>query len=170
MSFNVFAAGTDHFHYQKDGFIDGDTFTPLKVVAALRTMEPTKLGAADAYIGYKTPGITDLIETMATIEFLHMLDNAVCFLAMCSEASDGWISVSTTKSHVLWPDTKGFAKYSFSPGDSPGAEFIQTIGKSLKDTDMDNWGVLAALSIVLSKFSDHIGEDARPMINISLDK
>ena len=110
------------------------------------------------------------METMATMEFLHTLNNAVCFLAMRSGASDGWISVSCSESHVLWPDTKSFARYNFSPGDDPGAEFIKTIGPGLKATSMDNWGVLAALSIVLSKYSNQIGEDARPMINIMLDR
>src|SRR5438874_350820 len=99
MSFNVFAAGGGNFHYQKDGFIDGGDFVPMKVVSTLMTMEPSGLGAANAYISHKTPGITDLMETMATIEFLHNLNNAVCFLAMCTEASDGWISVSCTDSH-----------------------------------------------------------------------
>jgi hypothetical protein len=169
MSFNVFAAGSGKFHYQKDGFIDGDSFTPMKVVNALMTMSPTALGAANAYIGYKTPGAGDLVESIATREFLHLLNDSVCFLAMCSGASDGWISVASSESHILWPDTKAFAKYNFQPGDDPGAEFIKLIGPGLKETSLNNWGVLAALSIVLSKYSAHIGDDARPIINIFLD-
>ena len=169
MGFNVFASGTGHLHYQKDNFIDGDTFTPIKVVSALMFMTPTKLGAVDAYIGYKQPGITDLMESMATQEFLHLLNDSVCFLAMCSGASDGWISVAGSESHLLWPDTKSFARYNFSPGDDPGAEFIKTIAPGLKETSLNTWGVLAALSIVLSKFSSAIGDDATPIINIFLD-
>jgi hypothetical protein len=170
MSFNVFAAGSGHFHYQKDDFIDGSDFVPMKVVSTLMTMDPNPLGAANAAIGYKTPGITDLMETMATMEFLHTLNDAVSFLAMCSGASDGWISLSCTKTHVLWPDTKSFARYNFQPGDDPGAEFMKIIGAGLKETSMNNWGVLAALSIVLAKYSASIGDDARPMINIMLDR
>lgn len=170
MSFNVFAAGSGNFHYIKDGFIDGGDFVPMKVVSALMTMEPSALGATNAYIGYKTPGITDLMETVATQEFLHLLNDAVSFLAMCSGASDGWISVSCTESHTLWADTKTFACYKFLPGDDPGAEFVKLIGPGLQQTSMDNWGVLAALSIVLSKYSNHIGQDARPIINIMLDR
>jgi hypothetical protein len=143
MSFNIFAAGSGDFHYTKKGFIDADTFEPMKIVSALMKMEPTGLGAANAYIGYKTPGITNLMSSLATMEFLHNLNNAVSFLAMCTGASDGWISVSTTQTHLLWPDSRGFAQYNFQPGDNPGAEFIKRIGPSLKDTDMNNWGVLA---------------------------
>jgi len=109
------------------------------------------------------------MESMATQEFLHLLNDSVCFLAMCSGASDGWISVAGSESHLLWPDTKSFARYNFSPGDDPGAEFIKTIAPGLKETSLNTWGVLAALSIVLSKFSSAIGDDATPIINIFLD-
>jgi len=170
MSFNVFASGMGNFHYKKDGFIDGDDFVPMNVVSSLMTMSPDALGAAGAYIDYKKPGITDLVGKIATMEFLHLLNDSVCFLAMCDDASDGWISVSCTQSHLLWPDTKSIARYNFQPGDSPGAEFIKAIGPALKATDMDNWGVLAALSIVLSKFYDLIGQSGRPIINIMLSR
>src|SRR5262249_42703449 len=126
--------------------------------------------AAGAAISYKTPGITDLVEAVATREFLHSLNNAVSYLAMCSGASSGWISVSCTKTHLLWPDTKSIAKYSFSPGDNPGAELVKTISAGLKATDMDNWGVLAALSIALAKYANQLGDDATPAINISLTR
>jgi hypothetical protein len=170
MSFNVFAAGAPSFHYKKDNFIDGGDFVPLKVVSTLMTMEPSAAGGTSAYIGYKTPGITDLMETMATMEFLHTLNDAVSFLAMCSGSSDGWISLSCKESHLLWPATVSFARYNFVPGDNPGAEFIKLIGPGLKNTSMDNWGVLAALSIVLAKYYDQIDSNATPMINIMLDR
>ncbi|MEP7075025.1 MAG: hypothetical protein ABI878_04375 [Acidobacteriota bacterium] len=170
MGFRVFAAGTDHFHYERDGFPDGDTFEPMKVVSTLMTMEPNGFGVAGAAIDHYTPGITDLMESMATIEFLHNLNNAVCFLAMCTGASDGWISVSSRHTHALWPDTMGFAHYAFSPGDNPGAEFIRLIAPGLKETGMNNWGTLAALGMVLARYSNQIGEDARPIINFQLTK
>jgi len=141
MSFNVFASGSPNFHYKKDNFIDGSDFVPLKVVSSLMTMDLSKSGAVSTYIGYKQPGITDLMDTMATMEFLHTLNDAVSFLAMCSGSSDGWIALSCSESHILWPDTKSFARYNFTPGDDPGAEFIKTIGPGLQSTSMDNWGV-----------------------------
>jgi hypothetical protein len=169
VGFNIFASGTGKFHYQRDGFIDGDTFAPMKLVSELMTMSPNKEGVITTAIGHYQPGITDLAEGMATLEFLHLLNDSVCFLAMCSGASDGWISLSSTQTHLMWPDTKAFARYNFQPGDDPGAEFIKLVGPGLKETGLNNWGVLAALALVFSKFSDHIGEDARPIINISID-
>lgn len=168
MGFRIFASGSHKFHYKKDNFIDGRDFEPMKIVSILMTMSPTGLGVADAYISHKSKGITDLMESLATTEFLHNLNNAVCFLAMCSGSSDGWISVATTEKHTFWPDTKGYEEYRFSPGDNPGAEFIRLIGPSLKETDLNNWGVILALGLVLGRYANRIGQDARPMINISL--
>ncbi|HLA94326.1 MAG TPA: hypothetical protein VK612_01300 [Pyrinomonadaceae bacterium] len=133
-------------------------------------MEPTWMGAGATAVDIVQPskGIMDLMQTMATMEFLHMLSNAVCFLAMKSGASDGWISVSARESHLLWPDTGGNGQYKFDPGESPGTEFIKKIGPALKAADMANWGVLRMLAIVLAKFDNHIDSSARPIINIQL--
>ena len=170
MSFNVFASGSG-FHYKKDDLIDKDDFDALKVVSTLTTMELSAPGVVNAGIDYKKPDMTDLMETIATSEILHTLIDGVSLLATCSGASDGWISVSCTRHQLLWPDTKSFGRYNFSRGDDdPGAEFIRAIGPALKATNMNNYGVLAALSIVLAKFSDYIGQNGTPMINIMLDR
>ena len=47
---------------------------------------------------------------------------------------------------MVWPTTKAFARYNFQPGDDPGAEFIKLVGPGLKETGMNNYGVLAALN------------------------
>jgi hypothetical protein len=104
---------------------------------------------------------------LATREMLHNLSNAVCFLAM-KNTSDGWIYVNATEKNTLWADTCRSATYKFSPGDSPGAEFVKKIGPCLKDTDLDNFGVLQHLSIALSRYSNHIDDSATPKISISL--
>ena len=46
---------------------------------------------------------------------------------------------------------------------------FKAIGPGLKATNLNNWGVLAALSIVLAKYYDKVGDSGRPMLNISLD-
>jgi hypothetical protein len=168
MGFRIFAAGTKGFHFVKDHVIDGSEFETIKVVAILQTMELSKLGVVGAVIDHQAPGITDLMVSLATKEFLHNLNNAVSFLAMKSGASNGWIAVSSTQKNTLWADTVSFAKYDFRPGNSPGAEFIKKIGPGLKETDMNNFGVLMALGIVLSKYSNHISDSDTPMINIQL--
>jgi hypothetical protein len=107
---------------------------------------------------------------VACYEFLHLLQTSVDLLAMCSSASEGWISVSSTNKHLLWVDTVRFAKYGFSPGTNPGAEFVKAITQSLKDTGLNTWGVLRGLTTVLTKFHSKIGDSTKPAINISLTK
>ena len=171
MGFDIFATGASNFHYKRNGCEDGSTFEFIKVVTILQGLDVTSTGkgaisATGGAIDYVALGITDLMISLATTEMLHNLSNAVCFLAMNS--SDGWIYVHATETNTFWEDTVRFSKYRFLPGDSPGAEFISTIGRSLKDTGLDNFGVLQHLSIVLSRFSNHIEDSMSPKINITL--
>ena len=170
MSFSIFASGTNNFHFEKDNCIDDDDIDMVDLISKFQGMEPTWMGAGEVAVDIAQPsaGIMDLMQAMATMEFLHMLSNTVCFLAMKGGASDGWIFVAAREEHLLWPDTGGNGKYSFYPGDSPGTEFIKKIAPALKEADMANWGVLRMLALVLAKFDNHIPDSARPIINIEL--
>jgi hypothetical protein len=175
MSFDVFASGSGGFHYTKDGFIDGDDLDMVKLASEVQSLDPTPLGVADAvknhYLSkYLSKDMTDAMAVIAQREFLYSLKESVDLLAVRGSA-DGFITVTAKQKHALWPDTLRFAKYGFDPGDSPGSEFIRAIAKSLDDTDLKTWGVLMALTIVLSKYSEHL--DSRDpslptMINIFL--
>jgi len=170
MGFTIFASGANKFHFKQENCIDDSAFDTADLLAKLQTMEPTWMGAGATAVDIVQPsaGIIDLMKTMATMEFLHSLSNAVCFLAMNSSSADGWIFVSARQSHLLWPDTGGNAKYRFQPGYSPGAEFIKKISPALKEADMANWGVLRMLGICLAKFSSKIDDSTAPIINIQL--
>lgn len=170
MSFKIFASGSGKFHYVRDDCIDDSELNMIDLLGKLQTMEPTWMGAGATAVDIVQPsaGIIDLMKTMATMEFLHNLSNSVCFLAMCSGASDGWIAVTCRETHLLWPDTGANAKYQFYPGDSPGTEFIRKVGPAMKAANQANWGVLRMLGIVLAKYSNHIGESATPIINIEI--
>lgn len=170
MGFRIFAAGSGKFNFSKDNCIDDSDIDMVDLISKFQAMDGTWMGAADTAIDIVKPskGIIDLMQTMATMEFLHNLHNSVSFLAMCSGSDSGWISVAARETHLMWPDTVDIAKYKFSPGDSPGKEFVQKIGPVLKKTDMANWGVLRMLGIVLAKYSNHIDSSATPMINIQL--
>jgi hypothetical protein len=170
MSFDIFAAGSGKFHFKMEGCIDDSELDMVDLLGKLQTMEPTWMGAGATAVDIVQPsaGIIDLMKTMATMEFLHNLSNAVCFLAMKGGVADGWIFVSARESHLLWPDSGGNAKYKFQPGNSPGAEFVKKIGPALKEANMATWGVLRMLAIVLAKYSNHIDDSATPIINIQL--
>ena len=171
--FDIFAAGTGNFHYERKGCEDGSTFEVIKVITILQSLDVGSLGRAGiAGVGggadYVAPGITDVLMTYAMKEMLHNISNAVCIMAMNSNSSSGWIYVDATEKNTFWADTKRSAKYKFSPGNSPGAEFIMTIAPCLKDTGLGNFGVLQHLSAALSKFANKIDDSTPPQINISL--
>lgn len=147
-SFDVFASGSG-FHYQKDDFFDGDGFNTLQILNDALSMEPTKLGAADATRShFLSVDMTDAASLLAKREYLHALTDTVELLAIRAGSADGFIAVAAKRSHPLWPDTVRFARYGFDPGNSPGTEFIRAIDKSLDDTGLKTWGVLMALTIL----------------------
>ena len=173
MGFDIFATGASDFHYEKKGREDGSTFEFIKVVTILQGLDVTSLGkgvisGAGGAVDHVAPGITDLMIALATKEMLHNLSNAVCFLTMNSNLSDGWIYVHATEENTIWTNTVRSAKYKFSPGNSPGAEFIDTIWPCLKDTGLDNVGVLKHLSIALSQFSNRVDGSVPAQIIIYL--
>lgn len=170
MSFRIFSAGTPRFNYIKDKLPDGETFEAVKVIHAFTTANPTLAGAGGAASDIVLPDVTDVMKNIAGMEFAHLLNSAVCGLAMQPAAQSGWISVSATEKRVLWTDTVKFIKYNFSPGDNPGVEFMRKLTPALKDTSMDNFGVLYALATALTKYYYHIDSNQVPMINIQLTK
>ena len=170
MGFSIFASGTNKFHFSQKDCIDDSDIDMVDFISKFQGMEPSWMGAGEVVVDIAKPskGIIDLMQSMATTEFMHMLSNAVCFLAMKEGSANGKISVSAIEEHFLWPDTGGVADYEFNPGDSPGTEFIKKIAPALKKADMANWGVLRMLALVLAKFENHISDSATPRINIAL--
>lgn len=91
MSFNIFASGSESFNYKQPNCIDKSSFDMAKILEKLAVMEPTKMGVFSTGVDIVQPsaGLSDLVETLGTIELLHSLSNAVSFLAMCSDAANG---------------------------------------------------------------------------------
>ncbi|MGP0019938.1 MAG: hypothetical protein ACLPHP_15310 [Candidatus Sulfotelmatobacter sp.] len=170
MSFDVFASGSGGFHYQRDRVVDGDDFDALKIASELQAMDPTKLGAADAVRGhFLSKDMTDAISAIAQREFLYSLNEQVDLLSIRGGAADRVITVTAKQKHAVWPDTIRYAEYAFNPGNSPGTEFVRVIAQSLDDTGLKTWGVLMALTIVLSKFSEHLDScDASVLTKINI--
>lgn len=169
MSFNVFASGVPHFHFERDNNPDDDLFEAASVVNALRATSPSAAGAASGAATYVTPNsYLGAVSALARMEFLHLLKTSVDLLAIRPRANNGWIAVSARETHILWPDTGGFAKYSFTPGRDPGTEFFQVIYPSLEEADMNNYGVLRMLALVLSMYNNHIDDSDPVAIQIQL--
>lgn len=174
MSFRIHAAGSDGFRYSSSNCADEDLFTAAEIISVMGSLEPTRASFVEAGIGQVLPSAPSGYEAAAAVGrmiFLHTLSDAVSLLAACTGASQGgWISVAPRETSLLLPDTSRFARYEFSPGRSPGSEFMQRIIPALNDTDMNNYGVLRSLSIALSLYQVHISISATPMIQIQLTK
>jgi hypothetical protein len=173
MAFDIFVAGTNDFYYGRNGCETGKGLELIKIVAALQSVDVQSINhfnitGKGALIDIDAPGIADLMVSLAQREMVHNISNAVCLLAMNSNSSNGWISIDATEVNLLWANTIHLARYNFSPGDSPGAEFVQAIKTSLETTDLASFGVLLQISVALTKFQQHIDDSMTPMVNISL--
>lgn len=174
MSFEVFATG-NNFHFPNRVCVDGSTFEVINVITILQGLDVSSVGkfgisAAGAAKEKVKKGIPDLMFKMAEMEMCHNISNAVSMLAMNPNSRSGWIYVNTMQKNLIMPNVARAAKYNFMPGNSPGAEFLKTIGKCLEDTDMNNFGVLQYLSVILTRFEQKLLDTMTPMISISLTK
>ena len=107
MSFRIFSAGVPSFNYIKDKLPDGEVFDAVKIIHAFTSADPTLSGARGAASDIILPDITDVMRNIAGMQFAHLLNNAVCYLAMQPTAKQGWISVSATeKKHFLGGHSK----------------------------------------------------------------
>jgi hypothetical protein len=144
----------------------------MKTISILSTMEPNGTGVTTALVDklFQSAGVPELVEAIATIELLQSVCDAVDLLSIKADDS-AFISVFSKKPRLILSDITTCSNYQFIPGDSPGKEFIQRIGKGLEETDLDNFGVLAALVVVMAKYSDFIdGKDVPVMLRFELSK
>lgn len=175
MGFRIYAAGSDRFRHERDNQSDEDIFTAAEIMAIMQSLEPSASSVVEAGIDQVLPSPPSGIDAAAAIArmvFLQTLSDTVTMLATSPAASrGGWISVSASQSNLLWPDSSGFGRYDFAPGDeNPGAEFVRTVLPALREADMENYGVLRAISIALSGYSARISESSMPRLNISVWK
>lgn len=177
MSFNIFASGVANgqpFHFYREDCIDGDDFVIAELISTLSGMQQNAIGVAQATAETITSklipgGDADAMGTLAFYELRHILKNVVDSLAMCDDASNGRIVVFS-KNSGIFSDSYGEGRYYFYPGNDPGTEFVRAIGKCLEDTDMNNWGVLRAMIIVMTRYSELLGQSGKPILQIQLDK
>ncbi|HRH42128.1 MAG TPA: hypothetical protein PKY82_10820 [Pyrinomonadaceae bacterium] len=178
MSFSIWASGVANgkpFHYYREDCIDGDDFIIANLINDLQNMSPSSIGLAQAAVEKVIPnfysgGDSYAMGTLVFLELLGVLKNQIDSLAMCDNAANGRISVFTKQKHTFWADDLGNGTYYFSPGNDPGTEFVKAIGACLEKTDMNNWGVLRAMIIVLTLYSDAVGQSGKPMLTIQLEK
>jgi hypothetical protein len=175
MSFRIFATGSKGFRRESDKNMDMDDFKAVDVIAsyeapeknavlrwANKTLDKSSSTLADAY--------RSGVEKIAGIEAAHLLKNAVSILATCEGAANGLISIGAKQSRALRSDVFNLQDFKLSDSDDPGVDFFKRIAHLLEQTKLNNFGVLLAMSIVLSQFKTHIGDSGTPRIVIQLTK
>ena len=169
MSFRMFASGTRGFRYTRDDNPDEDIFQAAAVISAINSSGPTVGGVVDGVRDYQGGSdVLDQTRSLARASFAYQLRNAVDSLAMCPGAANGWISVYTVRTHVLWPDTNAHSCYRFDPGDNPGAEFIRTILPGLSSTGFNHYGAFRAMALTIARYNEHINGEGTPILRLEL--
>ena len=170
MGFNIFAAGVPDFHYQRNNNPDDYIFEAAEVMNSLRASGPSATGVASGVAEYVTPNsYLGAVQALARIQFLRLMKQSVDLLAIRPHSGSRWISVSTRESHVLWVDDAGFGKYQFFPGSDPGTEFFEKIKKPLEDTDLNNYGVLRMIAMVVSMYHQHLDRTNSRHVMLSIE-
>lgn len=180
MGFNIFASGVTgnkkgggrgHFHYKKDDCLDQDDFDPPAILSWLPS-SPDAAGVAEKIVGSPESHIDSVTRAgmtrIAEMEMTHLVATGVDLLAMHG-GSGGKISVYCLQKKWYWADTNSFVVFHFDGSSNPGRDFLRTIGPGLKKTELNNFGVLAQLAIVLSKYDSALPGSSEPFLNISLD-
>jgi hypothetical protein len=179
MGFNIFVSGLTgntegggrgHFHYSKDNCLDRGDFDPPAILSMVPS-SPDASGVAEKIAGspesHLTDGVINGMSKIAEIELAHMVRTGVDLLAM--HGSGGEISVYCVQKSWYWADTNSYVSFKFSSSNDPGRDFLKKIAPGLVKTELNNFGVLAQIAIVLSKYDSALPGSASPHLNISLD-
>lgn len=172
MSFRIFASGLGRFQYSNSNCADGDVFEAAALMSALRASGPGLGGAAEGVADYVVPSeassFRELLRQAARMTFAHYLKMSTTLLATSGRHRNGWIRVHANESNTFWPDTARFVSYDFRPGNSPGAEFVETVAPVLTDTGLNNYGVMREMTIVISRYEQSVSKGETPMLLIQL--
>ncbi len=173
MSFSIFAAGTRGrgrrvFNYSKDNCLDSGDFDSPAVLSMIPS-SPTAAGVIENMVGSPDSHIDGAVRAgisrIAEMQFVHMIVTGVTLLAM--NARGGIITVSCRESNMFWVDTSSYAAYHISRS-NPGRGFLREILPGLKSTDLNNFGVLGQIAIVISQYDSALPNSVRPHLNIQI--
>ena len=173
MGFEVWASGSRGsgkklFHYSKKNCLDQGDFEPPKLLTMLPS-SPNAAGVAEKIVGSPESHIGGATVAgmfkIAEMEMAHLLASSVDMLAISGR--NGKINLYCLESKWYWADSNSFISFSLNSSD-PGRDFIRKISPGLVKTDLNNFGVLGQLAIVLTKYNSELPNSADPFINIEL--
>lgn len=191
MSFNISARGVGYsrksFFYEMSDCIDGDDFEAIQAASDISKLKPSLDGVKDAVKDkakgelknrikdkfFPTPTIIDMVAGMGSMVLIELLINQVDLLAAKHNINNRrrkpYIFLTARKSRLLFPDLYGIADYAFST-QQPGLQFIRKLMPALKESKMNNFGVLIQISRVLLNYEEMLLTSNPPQIMIEVWK
>lgn len=178
MSFSIYAAGTRGYRYRRQGQPDEDMFQAAAVLSAMQGMEPTAGGAVGAGIdiarervGISTPNAGDGARSLARAVFVNGVVETVDLLCAKNGDRPGWIYVSCSQSHLLWPDTTSHMNYGLDfRGDGAGRDFVRHLVPVLAATGFNHYGSFRAIYQALNGYDALLRDSDLVMITINLSQ
>lgn len=173
MGFRIWAYGVrgknrKPFHYMKDNCLDQGDFEPPKLLSMLPD-SPDAAGVAKKIVGTPESHIGGAevkgVMKIAELVFAHHVMQGVQFLAMHGQG--GSISVYCYQKKWYWADANSFVNYHIF-GSNPGKEFLRTISPGLKKTELNNFGVLGQIAIVLSEYDRKLPKSSRAHLRMEI--
>jgi len=177
MSFGIWASGLrgfkngkarDIFNYSKSNCLDRGDFDPPKVLSMIPS-SPNAAGVAEKIVGTPESHVggaeVNGMSKIAELIFAHHVIQGINFLRM--HGSGGSVSVYCYQKKWYWADANSFVNFNFFGAD-PGREFLKRIGPGLKATELNNFGVLAQIAIVLSEYDRKLPKHATPNLRIEI--
>lgn len=156
-------------YHKKDCLSQGD-FEPPAILSAIPDSPnlggvATKIvGTPESHVGGATvKGFMKLAE----MEFAHLVATTVTLLAMDNRR--GEISVYCYQDNMVWADTNSFETFNFAnSAGNPGKDFLKKIGPGLVKTELNDFGVLAEIALVLSGYYKEKPKGVKTMLRMEI--
>ena len=171
MSFDIRVNGATGsgkpFIYMQSNCLEQDDFDLPTVIAILPT-SPTASGLAEkvnpiAHIGSAS---VKGMSKAAGMQCARIISMSLDMLVLRGK-SGGNIYVACYQKNMVFADTAANLDFPLLRSGSPGRDFLKKLVPVLKETNLNNWGVLAQIAIAFSKY-EQIPKSTPPRINIEI--
>ncbi len=171
MPFRIFAAGTGNFHFSRTNLDFGDVYD---TASAMSQMQDLATGGVGGWAqGRGTDQVTpnpqqSALDAMGRIIGTHLLRDSVTL--MVAQMGSVEVSVYARQTRTLWVDNTQFARVFLATDDDvPAGTFFRRVNPVLTETEMNTFGVLAAMAHAITQFTiDGRASNGVTMLNIQL--
>ncbi|NNE99873.1 MAG: hypothetical protein HKN25_12700 [Pyrinomonadaceae bacterium] len=169
MGFDIWARGNTgrkgkFFHYSKKNRVDRGDFS----LPSLLSMVPASSGVGGvvnkAFVAGINKGTTAGVFKIAKMHSIRMVTTGIA--ALHAQDKSGTVSLYCKDKGLIVHTLSNVKFYLNSP--DPERDFLRKITPALIKTDLNNFGALAQIGIVLSKYFAKLNSSATPHLQIDL--